>query len=495
MSMVLSGTPGRRLTEHARQRPAELAVLCGRLDERRDRLTWAELEARANSLARRLAAEDVGQGDFVVIGLDNGIDHFVASQAAWKVGACATPLGATLPARERDELLALARPKVIIADWPDLRTISSAELTSLPERFSSAAMESDPTPQPFKAIASGGSTGRPKLIVTPSAFAAPGGRHPLAELLMINDRDLMLSPGPLYHNQAFVFSALALYSGASVAVTERFRPDLTLDLVEGLRVTYLNIVPTMMTRMLREESFAERDLSSLRVVLHGAAPCPDWVKRSWIERVGPDRMWEGWGSTEVTGFALINGAEWLRRPGSVGRPAQTAVKIIGPDGSELPPGDVGEIYSKVLIGDGPSYAYLGADPLPELEGGYRSVGDLGWVDGDGYLYLADRRTDLILSGGSNVYPAEVEQALSAHPDVMDVVVIGVHDADLGQRVHAIVQPRDSATPPDEAGLRALCRERIAPYKMPRSYEYVSALPRDDAGKIRRSALRAEREGA
>lgn len=484
-------TPGRRLTQLAAQRADDTALAFARLDGSVERLTWADLESRANRLARRLADGGVTPESFVAIGLPNGTAHVVAAQAAWKLGACAMPLSANLPAAERDRLLDLARPAAIVADWHDHDGIGSADIAAL--EGPDAPPEDDPVPAPFKAVASGGSTGAPKLIVSPGAFAYPDAQHPLAGLVGLADRSVVLSPGPLYHNQPFLVTALSLYSGATAVVCERFRPELTLDLVQRLGVTYLNLVPTMMGRMLRVEGVDRYDLSSVETLLHMAAPCPEWVKRGWIDLLGPEAVFELWAATELTGITLIRGDEWLAHPGSVGKPVATELRILDESGEALPPGEIGEIHSRLLLGDGPSYDYLGADPLPEVDGGLASVGDLGHLDEDGYLYIADRRTDLIISGGANVFPAEVEEALSAHPGVADVVVVGLADDDLGERVHAIVQASDPNSPPSVEELEASCRERLAAYKRPRSFEFVESLPRKESGKIHRGALRDARE--
>ena len=484
-------TPARKLTQLAGQRPEQVAVTFVALDGRRGQLTWADLEAQANRLARRLAEAGVGSGDFVAIGLGNSVEHVIAAQATWKLGGCAMPVGSTLPPAERDALIALAEPKAEVSDWPDRPGITSAEIAGLAQRYSDAPLE-DAVPQPFKAIGSGGSTGKPKLIVSPGAFAYPGGTHPLAGITGLGDGHVAFSPGPLYHNQAFLLTSVALYSGASVVLTERFRPELTLALVAELGVTYLNVVPTMMARMLRSPAIETADLSSIEVLMHMAAPCPEWVKRGWIDRIGAEHVWELWAATELTGITVIRGDEWLQRPGSVGKPIATEIQIIGPDGTQQPPGEVGEIYSRFGGVPTAGYAYLGAPALPERPGGFRSVGDLGYLDDDGYLYLADRRTDLIISGGANVYPAEVESVLSTHDGVADVAVIGLPDEDLGQRVHAVVRPAQAGSDALRDELLSLCAQQLARYKCPRDIEFVAELPRAETGKLRRSALRDER---
>ena len=480
--------PGDLLLRHARGKPGALAVACMTLDGSIDRLSWAELEQWSAQVAHLLIERGVTQGSRVTIELPNSVAHVVASQAIWRIGGCPVPLSNSLPAPELNALLALSNPRVRISVSPRKDGISLADMLAV--RHGGPRREV-PTciPEPTKAIASGGSTGKPKLILTPGAFAAPNGDHPLARLLMMSSDDTMFSPGPLYHNQAFYISAVALYAGAASVFVERFRTSLVLSLIETLQVTFLSSVPTMLSRLLADPEFSPARLASIRLLFHGAAPCPDWLKRRWIEMLGPDVIWELWGSTEVTGFAMISGREWLRKPGSVGKPVLTALRILTEKGTPAAVHEVGEIYSRLSITTDRTYEYLGQDSLPQTEDGLISVGDMGYLDEEGYLFLADRRTDLIISGGANIYPAEVEQALSAHPQVADVAVIGLADGDLGKRVHAVIEPRDAEHLPAEPDLRSFCAARIASYKIPRSFEFVQRLPRDDAGKLRRSALR------
>jgi bile acid-coenzyme A ligase len=222
---------------------------------------------------------------------------------------------------------------------------------------------------------------------------------------------------------------------------------------------------------------------------------PAWLREIWIELLGGERLREAFGSTEATGVVTIRGDEWLHHRGSVGRPLATELKILDDRGVQVTPGTVGTIFMRPADPAQPIHHYFGSPPATRSEDGFVSVGDLGWVDEEGYLFLADRRTDLILRGGANIYPAEVEAALSEHPEVADVAVIGLPDQDLGQRVHAIIQAKDPSAPPDFSGLDVLCRQRLAPYKVPASYEFLDRLPRNEAGKLRRSALAAERREA
>jgi bile acid-coenzyme A ligase len=248
----------------------------------------------------------------------------------------------------------------------------------------------------------------------------------------------------------------------------------------------------MMQRMLREPEVENRDFSSVRILWHLAAPCPDWAKEGWIDLLGADRVWELWAATEITGATTISGEEWLKHRGSVGKGFMSEIRILDEEGQPCPVGEVGEIWTRFAEGP-PQYTYLGADPMPVTQDNFCSVGDLGYVDDEGYMYLSDRRVDMIISGGANIYPAEVEAVISSHPGVRDVAVVGIKDPDLGRRVHAIVEPVDIEAPPSNLDLDELCREKLSRYKTPRSYETIERLPRNQAGKIRRTTLRDERD--
>ncbi|MDX1511893.1 MAG: AMP-binding protein [Nitriliruptorales bacterium] len=483
-------TPGRRLTQLAAATPGKPAVIIGRVDGSSASLSYAGLEAAANRLARLLRDDHgVDENSFVVIGLPNSLEHVMAMQACWKLGACPTPIASNMPPAERAAMIDLARPAVVISDWEDQPGIRSADLTDL-DHLDPSPLDIDPIPEPHKAIASGGSTGRPKLIVGTEPFAYESG-HPVGWLMDIHTDSVVHAGGPLHHNMTFLFTAVALYLGATAVINDRFDARRCLAMIEEHAITFVMLVPTMMARMLDVDGKESFDLSSLERLMHGAAPCPDHVKEGWIDLLGPERVWEGWAATERTGATLIRGDEWLAHRGSVGRPQGTDIRILDEDGNELPPGEVGEIFSRTLSQQS-NHRYLGADPVPTVAGGFESVGDLGWLDEDGYLYIADRRVDMVISGGANIFPAEVENALGSHPGVADVVVIGLPDEDLGRRVHAIVVPADPTSPPGTEALATHVQQRLAKYKTPRTWEFVDSLPRNEVGKLRRSALVAER---
>jgi bile acid-coenzyme A ligase len=278
-----------------------------------------------------------------------------------------------------------------------------------------------------------------------------------------------------------------------VVLLPRFDPEGTLHAVQEHRGTVLYMVPTMMKRIWRlpDDVRLGFDLSSLRVVWHLAEPCPEWLKQCWIDWLGAERIYELYAGTEAQTATIITGPEWLAHRGSVGRPQPGTVKITDDDGNEVPVGTQGEVWMRNPR-DTPTYHYVGASART-LDGGWESLGDMGRLDDDGYLYLGDRAADMILSGGANIYPAEVEAALQEHEGVHSCAVIGLPDDDKGNSVHAIIEADPTTVDLDE--LKQFLGERLVVYKVPRTFEFVSTPLRDDAGKVRRSALRAERIAA
>jgi bile acid-coenzyme A ligase len=473
-----------RIADHAARDPEYLAVT----DEQRS-VTRGELERLANRTARELTRLGVETGDFVTIALPNSVEFIAATVACWKIGATPQPVSSRLPKRELDEIVKLADPKVIIGAEPE----DHPERACLPLGWTPPDdVDDGPLPDaiadPFKAMTSGGSTGRPKLILAGGPGLIDSDANPL---LMMTVDGTHLMPGPLYHNGPFMWSMTALLAGNHVVLGGRFDAERTLELIDRWKPDTMYVVPTMMARIskLPQDVRDRYDVSSLRAVWHLAAPCPPWLKEEWIEWFGADAIWELYAGTEAQSATIITGTEWLAHRGSVGRPLSGEMKIVGPDGEDLPPGEVGEIYMR-SPGGITTYRYVGAEART-LPDGWESLGDMGSMDADGYVYLSDRQNDMILVGGSNVYPAEVESALEEHPRVRSCAVIGLPDDDLGSRPHAIIQT-DDGTPIDEAELRAQLADRLVRYKIPRTFEFVSEPLRDDAGKLRRSALRADR---
>jgi bile acid-coenzyme A ligase len=474
-----------RLTDLAAADPDRPAITCG--DER---VTRAELDRAANRMARDLAGRGVGVGDMVTIALPNSVAWFVAFAACWKLGAIPQPVSARLPARELEAIAELADPKVVVGVAPGM----FGDRDCLPQGYVSPA-DLDDSPRPdvvspaWKAPTSGGSTGRPKLIVS----GDPSEMDPDAPSALLFSIDgTFVNPGPLYHNGPIVWSCGALLFGNHVVVLPRFDAEATLAAIDQFHADVVYLVPTMMKRILRlpDDVRAKYDVSSLRWVWHLAEPCPMWLKQAWIDWLGPERIIELYAGTEGQTATVVTGPEWLEHRGTVGRPLVGDIAILDPDGNPLPAGEEGEVWLRPpATRETPTYHYIGAEARTR-EGGWESLGDMGRVDADGYLYLGDRMQDMVLSGGANIYPAEVEAALQEHPAVRSVVVIGLPDEDLGNRLHAIVEADAGDVTEDD--LRAFLADRLVRYKVPRTFELVSEPLRDDAGKVRRAQLRADR---
>ncbi len=470
----------RRLADLVAADPDRPAVTCGD-----DRVSRRELEARADRLARRLRRQGVTAGDMVTIALPNGVDWIVAVVATWKLGAVPQPVSPKLPERELAAIVELARPAAVLGlerDGDDGNDSGDGE-----DGDDGRGPLPDVTSPSWKAPTSGGSTGRPKLIVAGEPAEMDTDERPP---LRLQPDGCLVMPGPLYHNGPIVWTLRALLWGAHVVVLPRFDAAGTLAAVSRHRADTLYVVPTMMKRISRlpADERDRHDLSSLRTVWHLAEPCPPWLKEEWIAWLGADVIMELYAGTEAQVATVISGREWLEHRGSVGRPRPGEVTILDTGGEPVPAGTVGEIWLRAPD-ERPTYRYIGARARARA-GGWESLGDLGKLDDDGYLYLADRMQDMILSGGANIYPAEVEAAIVEHPEVRSCAVIGLPDDDLGQRAHAVVEADDGAVDADE--LRTFVRERLVAYKVPRTWEVVQHSIRDEAGKVRRGELRAAR---
>ncbi|MEY3680246.1 MAG: AMP-binding protein [Ilumatobacteraceae bacterium] len=468
------------LADKAAENPDRPAITCGD-----DSVTRGELEKRTNRLARAFADLGVTHGSFVTVALPNSVAFYEACIAAWKLGAIPQPVSYRLPDRERQAIVELADSSLVVgadaAAHPNRRTVP---IGYRPDSSIADGPLPDTTAPAMKAPTSGGSTGRPKLIVAGDPgvvnVGAPGMGQRVDGVVCI--------PGPLYHNAPFSFGAGSLFHGNHLVILPNFDAEATLAAVERHHADWILFVPTMMSRISRlpDDVKNRYDLSSLSVVWHMAAPCPPWLKEEWCHWLGGEKIFELYAGTEAQAVTIIRGDEWLTHRGSVGRVVTGEMKVLDPETyEELPRGTVGEIFMR---NDRVTYRYLGAEARKTPDG-WESLGDMGSIDDEGYVYLTDRRGDMILSGGANIYPAEIENALSEHPLVVSSAVIGLPDEDLGNRVHAMVQVSGPVTD-DE--MRTFLAERLVRYKIPRTFEFVDHAVRDDAGKVRRSALREER---
>ncbi len=447
-----------------------------------DVITRSALDATTNRLARFYAKHAEVQGRMVTIALPNSPELLLASVAVWKLGGTPHLISAKMPPVEQEALVELADPALIVGEAPSGgRPHLSGQITPDPD-ISTSPLPDIISPS-WKAICSGGSTGRPKIIVD----AAPGVVDPHDKIAGLLPDLTQIVCGPLYHNMAFLWGARGLHIGQHLVLLPRFDPEQVLRNISAHSAHLVALTPTMMRRIWELDPVVRQryDVSSLKFIVHTGAACPEWLKRSYIEWLGAKRIWETYSGTERIAGTAIRGDEWLAHPGSVGRVRHGRVKVLDEHGDELPSRTVGEIFMQSDREDG-SHRYIGSDN-GEL-GGWQSLGDMGSVDEDGYLYINDRRTDLIIRGGANIYPAEVEAALDRHPDVFESVVVGLPDDDLGQVVHAVVRHTGTLT---QQQLHEYALTQLAKYKLPTSYELTARPLRDELGKVRRSSFREE----
>ena len=467
---------GTQISQLAALAPDEPAVSCDG-----HTITRAELDRSTNRLARAYAERGVGLGDYVTIVLPNSVEWIEAAVACWKLGAVPQPLSPRLPDAEFEGLLGLRRSALLVGrEHPGTPSVPAGFVP----KTSDAALPEAVSPC-WKSMASGGSTGRPKLIEAGGDSRVPPAiGYPLG----MQEGDTTLVPVPLTHNTGFTTALIALIMRQHLVLMSRFDPHEFLATIGRHRVSFLVTVPTIMQRLLPvyRADPGSYDLSSLRRLWHLAAPCPPAVKQAWIDLIGPEKVWELYGGTELQALTFISGDQWLTHPGSVGQVVSGEMKVLDDDGNECPPGVVGEIYMRPNPGSAPTYRYIGS--TAKSRDGWDSLGDLGYFDADGFLYLSDRRVDMFTVGGRNVYPAEIENALSAHPEVLSCLVVGVPDVDLGQVPYALVHTASGSTL-DAAAVHSFVADRLAAYKVPRIVEFVDAPLRDDAGKARRTAVR------
>jgi bile acid-coenzyme A ligase len=449
--------------------------------------SWADLDRRSSQLAAAFAERGLDHGSRLAIGLRNSPQLVHAVFAAWKLGAVPVPMRWDLPTWELDRLRAVVDGKVHMGEddiaWID--STADRAVADLP----------DVTSPQSHGICSSGSTGLPKVILSsrPGIYS-PELARPFAEQWgrPIPRPQTILVLGPMYHLNGF-HSFYNLLGGDNVVVLEKFDAALAVDAIERHRVSTFTATPTMLKRIAEVPGIDGRDLSSIEVITQGAAPMPPGLVHRWIGLVGAERLIMSYGMSEGLGITAIRADEWLDRQGSVGRPARdTELRVLDTEGKLAMPGEIGDIYLRSAAYGGSTY--LGGAQPKATDDGYCTVGDLGYLDKDGFLFLVDRRSDLIISGGANIYPAEIETALLDHPKISDVVVVGLTDDEWGRRVHAIIRPADAADPPTFDEIRAFAKSRLHPYKVPKSIEIVDDIPRSAAMKVNRHALAEERGG-
>ncbi len=505
---------------HAERRPDHPAVV---MAESGETVTYRELDDSSNRLAQLFYDRGLRFGDHVAILMENHPRYLEVCWAAQRSGLYFTPINYHFNAEEVGYILDDCDAVALVVSG----SLASPELaTQLPAAVTTRLVVGGPVPDGWEGYAeavaaypaaplaeeleghamlySSGTTGRPKGIRYTLERAPVGNAAPMlsgvTKTYGLDEDSVYLSPAPLYHSAPLQFCIAVTRIGATVVVLEHFDAAACLRAIERYHVTHAQFVPTMFVRMLKlpEEARQSADVSSLRLAIHAAAPCPVEIKRQMIEWWGPIII-EYYSATEGMGSTMITSEAWLAHPGSVGKPFFSTVHILDEEGEECPVGVPGVVWFE------PSQRTLHfeyhKDPAKTArtrdERGWASVGDIGYLDEDGYLYLTDRRDFMIVSGGVNIYPQEAENLLVTHPKVLDAAVFGIPDTEMGERVHAVVQPVDFAAADGdlERELLGFCREHLAHYKCPQAIDFDAELPRQPTGKLYKRLLRDRYWGA
>ena len=509
MSVLLKG--------FAEERGSELA-----LADDVGRLTFAETDEQVNRMLHALRAAGIGHGDTIAVVAGNCNEWFITMIACANAGVTFVPVNWHLVAPEIAYIVGDSGSKAVITDHryvdtvraalddPQSSGVGAAIVIGAPtdERFTNfdeflaTGSSDEPDDQSFGGpmFYTSGTTGNPKGVrgslssmpekTTPEVWHLVGAGF--AQMMRVPGVTVLC--GPVYHSAQWAFSFMPMMAGSATVMQHKYDSAGVLDLIDRYQGTNIHLVPTQMKRLvdLPDDVKAGFDGSSLELVLHGAAPCPPAVKRSLIDWWGP-KITEYYGSTEASVVTMITSEEWLAKGGSVGKPMPNMeIYVVGDDGAQKGPGEEGTLYFKNNMGT--DFEYHNAPEKTadaHLEPGVFTTGDVGYLDDEGYLWLSDRKIDMIISGGVNIYPAEIEGVLGGHPLVLDVTVIGVPNEEFGEEVKAVVVANDGVAPDDElrATLAAHCREQLAGYKCPRSFDFVDELPRTGTGKVKKRLLR------
>jgi len=493
------------LAAHAAGRPDKPAMIVG---ERV--LSYRQLHERTNRLAHALLARGVGKGDRVAAMLPNGCEYFEVMHAVGRIGATMVPINTHFRAEEVGYILDDSGAKLLVTHADHLPEVGAvvgdricltvsepAGAGSYEGALAAASAENPPQAElrhGFNVmIYTSGTTGRPKGVIHPTMDPEIGyqSQAMIAAMWGFTADDVHLVVGPLYHTAPGGYGFMHLFVGATLVIMTKFDAEAALALIERHRVTTTHMVPVNFIRILGLPEATRRryDVSSLRRVLHAAAPCPEEIKRRIMEFFPRDSVWEYYGMTEGAA-TVISPEEWRRKPGSVGKPwPGVELTILDESGKPLPAGHVGLIYVSPMGGRaGFQYHKAPEKTASAYRGKIFTVGDMGYVDEDGYLFISDRKADMVISGGVNIYPREIEEALYRHPAVADVAVFGVPDEHWGEAIKAVVELK-KGVPATADDLTAFCKQHLAAYKCPRSFDLVAELPRDPNGKVLKRKLR------
>ena len=480
-------TPGRQLSNIAKVKADQPAIIYVSPEKKESVMTWRELESLSSRIGRYLLEQGVGPGKSVVVALPNIPTHVALAFGIWKAGGCYVPVSNRVPQKNMLEICECVSPSLVVTNRKKpagYTGLSTAELKELCASFSSE-MPPDVLAIPNIANCSGGTTGKTKVIQRnmPAGESDEGLRFYFS-ISGMGFEERQLLAGPLFHGAPLTAAVNGLYSGNTLVMPATFEADNIVRLIKKYQIEYVQMVPTLMQRIVKLPDFNKEDLASLKALCHTGGICSKDLKEQWLEIMSPEKLYEIYSMTECIGMTAIRGDEWLKHCGSVGRMAGGEISIRGEDGSELPAGEIGEIFMN-WGENSPKVIYKNVPQIQADEKGFKSVGDMGYLDEDGYLYFADRRSDMIVTGGENVFAAEVEAVLKKHRKVVEAVVVGLPDKEWGHRIHALVEARE---PVNSKELIKFALDYLPPYKIPKSFEFLEEIPRNESGKFVRSKL-------
>lgn len=484
-------TAGMQLKYVADYKPDSPAIIYIDKEEKTSFITWHQLFIQSNKMAWMLKEKKVEPGMVIMVAWPNCIEHIIAAFAIWKIGACYLPISSKTANKELIEISNIISPAIAFAEFD----VPGSPLTlNIKRMYESIERQPEEMPEDIMAdpnmiSLSGGTSGNLKLIRQnmPSGISDDIFRIWFHMSGMgFEQRQLLL--GPLFHGAPHTAAFNGLFSGNTLVMPRNLCPDNIVKLVKKYQIEYMQLVPTLLNRILKIPYVHKEDFDSIKAICHTSGFCSSWLKQKWIDLLGPEKVYEIYSMTEVVGLTCIRGDEWLKHPGSVGRPVGNGKIIIrDKQGKELPPYVIGEIFM-TSPDERFSTEYMNKKQLEVTGDGFRSVGDCGYVDEEGYLYFVDRRNDMLVTGGENVFVTEVESALLRHKYIMDVIVIGIPDEEWGRRIHAVIEPIMEIS---EDELKSFLREYLSPYKIPKSFEFVKNLRRVGNGKTDRDRLLKE----
>ena len=481
-------TPGKQLEYVSECKPDSTAVICLDKEQNCSVITWHQLHVYSSQLAWYLIENEIGPGSIVLTMFPNSIEHIIAVFAIWKTGACYMPMSYKAAESEIREACDTIHPNAAFAECkiPGLKFCLSADEIYEAMEGRSKEMPSDRLANQNMISLSGGTSGKMKFIrqnlpcglddETIRSWSFMSG-------MGFEQRQLLV--GPLFHGAPHSAAFNGLFMGNTLVLTRNLCPGNILNMIKKYKIEFIQMVPTLMNRLAKLEGVGKEDFASLKALCHTGGVCSPWLKQIWIDLLGPEKIYEMYSMTECIGLTCIRGDEWVKHPGSIGRPVgDCKVSIQDENGREVAPLEIGEIYmtapASYLVTE-----YINWEPLEVKEGGFRSVGDIGYVDEQGYLYFSDRRSDMLVSGGENVFATEVETALLRYKDILDAVVVGIPDEDMGRRLHAVIES-GKEIPAEE--LKTFLGQYLTPYKIPKTFEFVRSIRRGDNGKADRKRI-------